>query len=237
LVLGSFEINPDIPERQALENWWKSGGRTLSHSSVASEATHSAFLVGAGPPPALEELKHIADLTSEISVNHAECISLGVVTIISLLKNRRESGDWYPACGTNTCRNRKVNLTTDNRWFCDRCQNVVDVCSRRWIFTAAIADETGSTWVTFFNDQAEALLGETADEVYERTHKDGFDESMYNSVFDKVMLSEWILKVRRKKEYYENLPRVQTHVVNLWPVDYVQGSEFMLRQLGRCVQQ
>ena len=57
----------------------------------------------------------------------------------------------------------------------------------------SIMDDTGSTWVTAFNDQAEKLLGITARELFEMRCAEASD---YDRVFAECLFKPIIAKVR-----------------------------------------
>ncbi len=57
------------------------------------------------------------------------------------------------------------------------------------MFSAQVADATGSAYVTFFNDTAQTLVGRSADEVaaLRDTDPDLYDE-VFTSLYSKVSL-------------------------------------------------
>ena len=57
----------------------------------------------------------------------------------------------------------------------------------------SIIDESGSTWVTAFNDQAEKLLGVTARELFEMRTSD--NQAGYDKVFADCLFKPFIAKV------------------------------------------
>ena len=89
---------------------------------------------------------------------------------VSFIKKDKEGGAWYTACPNagEPCQNRyKATPTTDGQYHCEKCGNYYPNCTRRWIFSALLEDQSSSSWVNFFNEQAEVLLGgSTADDVY-----------------------------------------------------------------------
>ena len=116
---------------------------------------------------------------------------------------------------------------------CDKCNNHYPNCVRRWIFSGVVEDGTSSTWVSFFNEQAEALLGETADTLHSQAFGDdqAQDQDAYDSIFAKANFSEWIFKCKVKNEEVNEESRVKTSVYAMQPVNYLQESRDMLRAL------
>jgi replication factor A1 len=129
-----------------------------------------------------------------------------------------------------------VTQTTDGQWQCDKCLNIFPNCVRRWIFSGIVQDHTSSTWVSFFNEQAEQLLGNaTADEVFQRSYGDagGLDQDAYDTVFARARFTEWIFKCKVKQEMMNEEHRVKTSVVALQPVDYLKDSLELLSLLEK----
>jgi replication factor A1 len=226
---GSIEVRPDLPEAQQLQQWWTASGSTATGRSLSSS------MGGAGKIESLQDRKEISAIKDEnMGQVHAEKPDwLSFKATIAFLKKDKEGGAWYPACANagEPCKNRfKVTQTTDGRWYCDKCQGTYPNPVRRWIFSGVVEDATSSTWVSFFNEQAEALFdGMTADECYNKTYMDGgWDQDGYDSVFSKAQWTEWVMKCKVKSEMVNDEPRVKTSVVSLKSVDYVQESKDML---------
>ena len=91
-------------------------------------------------------------------------------------------------------------------------------------------DESSSTWVSFFNEQAEALLDEAkADDVYlAANNMDGSATDAYDGFFSKALHSEWVFKCKVKQEMVNDEARTKTSVYGLYPVDYLQDAKDML---------
>lgn len=228
----SIEVNPDINEAQSLQQWWQTTG-----STGASSRSLSVAAGGAGRVESLAERKTIAAIKDE-SMGHGfgkpDWITFkGTITFI---KKDREGGAWYLACpnAEEPCKNRyKVTPTAEQQYQCEKCGGVFPNCVRRWIFSATVEDDSGSTWVSFFNEQAEMLLGATADEVNAKAYGDGYDQDAYESVFADAVLSEWIFKCKVKNELVNDESRVKTSVYALQPVDYLRESRDMLAEIEK----
>lgn len=224
----SYEIRPDIPAAQQLAAWWEQTGGTMPAQKSLSAG--SAY----GKADLLSERKPIAAIKQEnmglTGGDKADWLSFKAT--LSYIKKDKDGGAWYTACANagEPCKNRfKCTQTTDNQWYCDKCQGTYPNPVRRWIFSGVVEDSTSSTWVSFFNEQAEALLGVTADECYHASYNNGgFDPDAYDSVFAKVMFTEWIFKCKVKNEFHNDENRVKTSVFSMSPVDYVKESADLL---------
>jgi len=230
----SSEVNPDIPEAQQLRDWWQSTG---SHAVVRSLSS-SGGTGGAGQMDTLANRKTIESIKAETMGMGDKPDWLSFKGTLSFLRKDKEGGAWYPACANagEPCKNRfKVTQTTDGQWFCDKCQGTYPNPVRRWIFSGVVEDATSSTWVSFFNEQAETLFdGLTADECYEQSFGGGsFDQDRYDSVFAKVMYSEWIFKCKVKNEIHNDESRVKTSVYSMHPMDYLKESQDLLAAIEK----
>lgn len=77
---------------------------------------------------------------------------------------------WYEACkGTRSdgkqCA-KKVLGTAGDGFSCDSCGAVSQDCEYRYILNIQIADESGSRYISLFNQEAETLLGISASELH-----------------------------------------------------------------------
>jgi replication factor A1 len=220
---GDYEIRPDVPRVSILQAWWHSGQgantRSLSHPGG-----------GAGRVESLTERKDIAAIKNEnLGQNHSDKPDyITFKATLTFLKSSKEGGAWYPACANagEPCKNMfRATQTTDGQWTCEKCQGTYPTCVRRWIFSGTAEDDTSTTWVNFFNEQGELLLGESADDVYNRTFGGGYtDQDAYDSLFARAMYTEWIFRCRVKNEVYNEESRVKTSVMGLHPVDYAKES-------------
>jgi replication factor A1 len=237
---------PSLPEATALQRWWQQQQQQMNHGSVSTMRSLSANSA-AGNASAninLTDRKDIRAIQMEhlgLDSDKADWISFaGTVTFI---KKDKEGGAWYPACANagEPCKNRfKVTQTTDNNWFCDKCQGTYPNCVRRWIFSATISDDTSTTWVSFFNEQAEILLGTTtADEVYgqvfDTTNSGGTiqQQDLYDSYFTKVLHTDWIFKCKVKQEMMGDEARVKTNVHSLQPINYAKECADLLDAIAK----
>eukprot|EP00566_Odontella_aurita_P008209 CAMPEP_0113582910 /NCGR_PEP_ID=MMETSP0015_2-20120614/32195_1 /TAXON_ID=2838 /ORGANISM="Odontella" /LENGTH=659 /DNA_ID=CAMNT_0000487671 /DNA_START=108 /DNA_END=2087 /DNA_ORIENTATION=- /assembly_acc=CAM_ASM_000160 len=232
---GSTVINPRIPESDRLRNWWQREGQS---GASASRSLSSAG--GRNRVIPFEERKPIDAIKSEnMGHNPDKPEYLSFKGTFTFLKKDREGGAWYCACSNagEPCKNRyKVQQTPDGHWQCERCGTTSPTCVRRWIFSATVADETSTTWVSVFNEQAESMFdNRTADDVYNRTMNPdaGMDEDQYNAVFDKANFTDWIFNCKVKQELVGDETRVKASVSSVAPVDYVKESRNLIASIAK----
>ena len=96
---------------------------------------------------------------------------------ITFFKHDWEKGSlpWYMACPTVGC-NKKVTEDSGS-WHCEKCSRSYPNASPRYILSLMVCDPTGSTWLTAFNDAAQALLGgTTAEQLNQLIQQDQKDQ-------------------------------------------------------------
>jgi len=93
-----------------------------------------------------------------------------------------------------------------------------------------VADDTASTWVSLFDEQALTLFnGAKADDVFEEFE----NQDSYDGFFAKACYSEWNFKCRVKNEMVNDEPRIKTSIVRMDPVDYAAESRDIIAQLEK----
>ena len=225
---GDVHVEPRIPETEALQEWWSSqGSRGGAVKSLSSTG-------GYGKADLFGDRKSISDIKNQNLgyLNPEKGDYLSFKAHFTFIKKDKEGGAWYTACPNKEepCRNRcKVTQTTDGNWMCDRCHGTYPECTRKWIFSGTVADDTCSTWVSIFDEQAQQLLGATADEVFAQYE----NTDAYDGYFGKANHTEWVFKCRVKNETVNDGQRLKTQVVRMDPVDYAAECRDMIAALEK----
>lgn len=228
---GGTMIDPKAPETAVVKSWWKSSNGQPTSRSLSSAGG------GGGRMEALADRKNISKIKSEnLGTNGDKADYLSFKGTLLFLKKDKEGGAWYPACpnANEPCKNRfKVTQTPDQNWFCDKCQGTYPNCVRRWIFSGTVADETSTTWVSFFNEQAETLLDAVADDVYRETMGENHDQDKYDSYFGRALYTDWVFRCKVKQELVGEETRSKTSVYTMHPVDYAKESRDLLDAIAK----
>jgi replication factor A1 len=236
---------PNVPEAAALRAWWQANG---SSAGFVTRSLSAGMSGGGGRMDSLADRKTVGSIKEE-GLGHgggsgmmmgdgqgSKADWLTFKATVMFIKKDREGGSWYTACPNagEPCKNRfKVSQTTDMQYYCEKCQQTYDKCVRRWIFSASVEDDTASTWVNVFNEQAEQLLGATADDVYAQTFEGGQDQDAYDSYFARACFSDWLFKCRVNNEMVNDEMRVKTTVHSMVPVDYAKESRDLLAEIAK----
>ena len=227
---GHTVKDPKVPETDRVRQWWTStGGQGTKVLSSGSG--------GGGRMEAFADRKTISSIKTEsLGVTADKADYLSFKATLTFLKKDKEGGAWYTACANagEPCKNRfKVTQTTDMNWYCDKCQGTYPNCVRRWIFSGTVSDDTSTTWVSFFNEQAETLLGALADDVYKETIEEAQNQDKYDSFFDRANFTDWVFRCKVKQELVGDETRTKTSVASMHPVDYAKESRELLTAISK----
>eukprot|EP00581_Thalassiosira_minuscula_P004331 CAMPEP_0183747146 /NCGR_PEP_ID=MMETSP0737-20130205/67112_1 /TAXON_ID=385413 /ORGANISM="Thalassiosira miniscula, Strain CCMP1093" /LENGTH=555 /DNA_ID=CAMNT_0025982855 /DNA_START=538 /DNA_END=2205 /DNA_ORIENTATION=+ len=229
----NFSINPKIPQAESLKQWWSINGNKGASRSLSSTMGGSR-----GPEP-FDQRKNVSSIKAEQLGYNDRPDYLSFKATITFLKKEKQGdeGAWYTACANSgdPCKNMyKATQTSDGLWHCDKCQQTHDTCVRRFIFSGTVADDTCTSWVSVFNEQAESLFGGgeeiKADKLYDDINSNGRD--LYDSTFARATYTDWIFKCKVKQELVGDEQRVKTSLVAVSPVDYAAESRNLLNALG-----
>lgn len=110
-----------------------------------------------------------------------------------------------------------------------------DNCVHRFIFSATFADDSSTTWVSIFDDQARLLLDNkiTADEMQAQCFGDNYDTDAFDSYFAKISYTPWLCKLKIKQEMVNEESRIKASVAGFAQIDYVKESKDMLAALSK----
>ncbi len=93
-----------------------------------------------------------------------------------------------------------------------------------------MADNSGSSWFSFFNETAEKLLGATADSLYE--HKMQADGE-YERTFANALFKTVVVKCRVKQEMVNDEYRVKSSAMKVDDLDFVAESKQMINAINK----
>ncbi len=96
-----------------------------------------------------------------------------------------------------------------------------------------VTDHTGRLIVNVFNDQAEQILGCTADEL--AASKEKGTGTAYDSILRDAALKPYTFRVMCKPEEYNGQTRLRYAVQNLKPADFAQQSAWLLAEIEKLL--
>ncbi|KAF5730186.1 replication protein A 70 kDa DNA-binding subunit B [Tripterygium wilfordii] len=152
-----MQVNPDTPEAKKLRSWYDSEGKGASLASVGSGMSP---LIKSGLRSMYSDRVSLANILSNPSLGEDKAAFFSVRGYISFIKP--DQAMWYRAC--KTC-NKKVTDALGSGYWCEGCQKNDDECSLRYIMMSKISDASAEAWVSAFNEEAERMIGCSADEL------------------------------------------------------------------------
>jgi len=216
-VSSSLIYNPS--EGESLRNWVTTNGGDVDSVQIPSSLSGKPITkLGCDPP----EKRHTIDFIKNYGLGKKE--QGDVVTLkMTVTHVHHDRRPWYDACPTKGC-NKKVTEIRNNCWQCEKCRKEFTECTKRFILTCTCSDYTGQLLLTFYNDQAEKLLGATANLLNDYLEKDLVSE--YENVISHVLFKSYIVSVRVKEKVVREDVTLESTVLCLedlnWGIEGVQ---------------
>ncbi|KAK9116008.1 hypothetical protein Sjap_014955 [Stephania japonica] len=217
-------VNPELPESKKLSSWYNSEGRGASMDSVGSG------VISASPKNGLRSMYSdrvsLSHITSNPSLGENKPEYFSVKACVSYIKP--DQAMWYRAC--KQC-NKKVTEAIGSGYWCEGCQKNDEECSLRYIMVMKVSDPTGETWLSVFNEQAEKIIGCTADEL-DKMKQDG-DGSSYQLKLKEATWVTHLFRVTVKQNEYMSEKRQRIAVGAQSSIDFVAESRFLLEEISK----
>merc|ERR1712238_86188 len=87
-------------------------------------------------------------------------------------------------------------------------------------FSATVVDDSSTSWVSLFDDQAKILFGGVeADDVYKQREEGNNGLEEYNALFTKASFTDWVFNCKVKQEMVQEELRIKTTVYSMHPMD------------------
>ena len=226
---SSITVNPseeDIPEVKALKEWFatQDGKTDFPHCGAGLMNNGRASLNG-GSSNKRVTLKELKDKPVPPVGSKAE-----YVNVLAYIGNIMPDQTMYYMSAPDGS-NRKV-IPSGSTYFSEATQKHYDSFVRRYVMRGQIMDHTGQIMVNVFNDQAEVILGCTADELAELKEKSEPDlQKRYDNILRYAAFKPYNLRVMCKVEEYQDVPRLKFAVQNLKPLHFVEQSAWLLENI------
>ncbi|TQD99980.1 hypothetical protein C1H46_014359 [Malus baccata] len=217
-------VNPESPEARKLRSWYDSEGKGASLASVGSGMSPSAKSGGRSMYSDRVTLSHISE---DPSLGEDKPVFFSVKAFISSI--RPDQAMWYRAC--KTC-NKKVTEAIGSGYWCEGCQKNDEECSLRYISVARVTDVSGETYLSLFNDEAERVIGCSADELDKLKSQDG-DENEFQQKLKEATWVPHLFRVSVTLNEYNNEKRKRITARAVAPVDFAAESRFLLEEISK----
>ncbi|KAH1114828.1 hypothetical protein J1N35_008206 [Gossypium stocksii] len=221
---SSVMINPDIPEAKKLRSWYDSEGKGSSMASIGSGLSPSSKN---GARSMYTDRVSLTHITSNPSLGDEKPAFFSIKAFISLI--RPEQAMWYRAC--KTC-SKKVTEAVGSGYWCEGCQKNDEECNLRYIMVSKISDTRGEAWVSAFNEEAEKIVGCSADELDKLKSEQG-DIDGYQQKLKEATWVPHLFRVSVAQNEYNNEKRQRITVRAVAPINFAEESRFLLEEIKK----
>jgi replication factor A1 len=219
LSSGSMNVNPDIDEAYKLKGWYDAQGRNKDYSTHQNEGT-----VGSATGRK-DDSKTILQIKEEnLGLSETPDYFTLVGTIIFLAQKSYS----YPACLSENC-NKKVIDNGDGEWRCEKCDKNHPRPDYRYIMSVNVADHTGATWLSCFDDTGKQIMGVSANKVVETMEA---DEKAGGDYFQRALGQTFSFTVRAKMDTYNDQQKVRYQVVRSSPMNFAAESAKLISKIN-----
>ncbi|CAK8563250.1 unnamed protein product [Lathyrus sativus] len=218
-------IDPEVPEAQKLRCWYDSEGKDAAMAALSTGPINSN-----GGRSVYSDRVPLSYITSNPSLGAEKAAFFSVRVYINSIKP--DQAMWYRAC--KTC-NKKVTESIDAGYWCESCQKNDQECNLRYIMIARITDKSGEAYLSAFNEEAERLIGCSADELGNLRSQEA-EENPYQM---KLKWAAWVphlLRVSVSQNEYNNEKRQRITARSVVPlVDFAAESKILLEDISKMV--
>ncbi|KAL7161211.1 hypothetical protein ACSBR2_041795 [Camellia fascicularis] len=217
-------VNPDTPESKKLRSWYDSEGKEVSMASIGSGMSSTT---NTGTRSMYIDRVTLSYITQNQSLGEDKPVFFSMRAYISFIKPDQTM--WYRAC--KTC-NKKVTEAIGSGYWCEGCQRNDEECSLRYIMVVKVSDASGEAWLSVFNEQAEKIIGCSADELDKLKSQEGEG----NPFQLKLKSATWVphlFRVSVTPHEYMNEKRQRITARAVAPVDFAAESRFLLEEISK----
>ncbi|KAI3677920.1 hypothetical protein L6452_37194 [Arctium lappa] len=100
----------------------------------------------------------------------------------------------------------------------------------RYVFSAKFSDATGETWFSIFHEQAEILLGCSADELAKMKSQE--EATNFLCQLKKAKWVSFLFRICVARTEYKNVKRQKISVIDIAPVDFAADSRLLLNEIS-----
>lgn len=233
-------LQPDLPEAEAMRVWAAehAGDATTSLTQAVGGGGFRAKLNESMASLAVRNLVTDTRLAPEL-LGGDSAVQVVKATITSI-RRAHDKLPMYPSHPGTGADGRpllyKLEPTSDGKWVDTRSNMTYETCKWRYVVSMGIADESGSAYVSMYNEDAERLLGMTADELHAKVSEPGAvqdDEcEVLNTTVDRKLFKQLMFGLRLKADTYNEETRVKASVFGFDEVNFEKENAALLAALS-----
>ncbi|KAL4281325.1 hypothetical protein GQ457_03G017910 [Hibiscus cannabinus] len=219
-------INPDIPEAKKLRCWYDSEGIGSSMANIGMGLSPSSRT---GARSMYTDRVSLSHITGNPSLGDEKPAFFSIKAFVSLI--RPEQAMWYCAC--KTC-NKKVTEAPGSGYWCEGCQRNDEECNLRYIMVSKISDTRGEAWVSAFNEEAEKIIGCSAEELSKLKSEQG-DIDGYQQKLKEATWVPHLFRVSVTQNEYNNEKRQRITVRAVAPINFAKETKFLIEDIKKMI--
>ncbi|CAL7949670.1 unnamed protein product [Xylocopa violacea] len=210
-----MQIDPDIPAAHRLRGWFN----TVGHNGQTKTISRGLGGGGGASGPWLT-FKEARDM--ELGFNGPE-----IYTVKATVNMIRTENSLYKACPTDACKKKLIDQAND-MYRCEKCDREYPNYKYRLLASLSLADWTDNQWISAFSEEAEKILGITAQELGELKEN---DNDAFLEKFGDATFKSFIFKIRVKLEMFNDESRLKGTCLNASPMDYKLYNKHLITQI------
>jgi replication factor A1 len=210
-----IELNPDNERAIGLRTWIDTTDQASLRSMLP---TGSA---GGGASRSYPD-HTLAEVSGMNIYGKAEYMSVRA-TIMAI---KTDKTVFYKSCPGNNCMRRVSG--EDGSYTCDRCNKTYDRCNMRYVVSLSIADDTGSQWVSAFNDAAATIFNVEANDMSYRRET---DPARFDATVEAARYNTFNFRASISQEEWEGQSRLRMKLLSAHAVDYVAESRKLVAKI------
>ncbi|XP_071648279.1 replication protein A 70 kDa DNA-binding subunit isoform X1 [Temnothorax longispinosus] len=215
-----LEKDPDLPEAHRLRGWYTAVGHSENAKSLSRAGGSGDFNA---PLCTFQEATE-ARLGEKMNLPD----SFTVVAIVNMI---RVENAIYKACPVDGCKKKLIDQST-GVFRCEKCNKDYPNFTYRLLASMSVVDATGSRWITAFSEDAEKILGMSAQELGELKEN---DNDAYMQKFDEVNFKRFLFSLRAKSEFFQDEMRIKHVCTSVAPLNYKTYLVHLIDKVSKLV--
>ncbi|KAM0735637.1 Replication protein A 70 kDa DNA-binding subunit [Formica fusca] len=214
-----LEKDPDISEAHNLRRWYTATSHLENVKSLskpnAGDFNVPLYTFQEATETRLGERLNLAD-------------SYKVVATINLI---RMENSIYKACPIDICKKKLIDQST-GMFRCEKCNKDYPNFVYRLLASMNIADSTGNRWIVAFNEDAEKILGMSAQELGELKEN---DNDAYMQKLNEANFKRFTFTLRVKSEVFQDEMRMKHTCASIVPLNYKTHLTHLIDKVSKLI--
>jgi len=220
---SSLVINP--AEGDPLRQWLQD-----NICNIETLSTDVSLSTKSSPQKYVLDLEHRVSIKYILDNSFAHKEDGDIVSLkVSITHLHHDRKPWYSACPTKGCNKKVIEIS--GIFHCSKCCRDFQDCVQRYILSCVCSDYTGQLTLTLYNEQAEKLLGHTANQLSKFLEDDNVQE--YENCYSRLLFKSFIVVARLNKKVMKDDFVLETTVLHLenmkWGLEGAQLYDYLMK--------